>query len=115
MLRTFNKLLSLIAGTLMLATVSAKADVVVASAGPMSGQYASFGAQLKAGAEMWLKHVNKKGGINGEKVKLEIGDDACDPKQAVAVANKFAGQGVAYVAGHFCSCLLYTSPSPRDS
>ena len=44
----FNKLLSLIAGTLMLATVSAKADVVVASAGPMSGQYASFGAQLKA-------------------------------------------------------------------
>ena len=59
MLRTFNKLLSLIAGTLMLATVSVKADVVVASAGPMSGQYASFGAQLKAGAEMWLKHVNK--------------------------------------------------------
>jgi len=103
MFRMFNKLLSLIAGTLMLATVSAKAEVVVASAGPMSGQYASFGAQLKAGAEMWLKHVNKKGGINGEKVKLEIGDDACDPKQAVAVANKFAGQGVAYVAGHFCS------------
>ncbi len=103
MFRTFNKLLSLIAGILMLATASVKADVVVASAGPMSGQYASFGAQLKAGAEMWLKHVNKKGGINGEKVKLEIGDDACDPKQAVAVANKFAGQGVAYVAGHFCS------------
>ena len=44
----------------MLATVSVKAEVVVASAGPMSGQYASFGAQLKAGAEMWLKHVNKK-------------------------------------------------------
>ena len=39
----------------MLATFSAKADVVVASAGPMSGQYASFGAQLKAGAEMWVK------------------------------------------------------------
>ena len=53
MFRTFNKLLSLIAGTLMLATASVKADVVVASAGPMSGQYASFGSQLKAGAEMW--------------------------------------------------------------
>ena len=60
MFRTFNKLLSLIAGTLMLATASVKADVVVASAGPMSGEYASFGSQLKAGAEMWLKHVNKK-------------------------------------------------------
>ena len=93
----FNKLLSLIAGTLMLATASVKADVVVASAGPMSGQYASFGAQLKAGAEMWLMHVNKKGGLNGETVKLEIGDDACDPKQAVAVANKFAGQGLSLI------------------
>ena len=66
-------------------------------------QYASFGAQLKAGAEMWLKDTNAKGGILGEKVKLVIGDDACDPKQAVAVANKFASQGVTYVAGHFCS------------
>ena len=103
MLGNLKKVLSLAAAILMLSTISAKSDIVVASAGPMSGQYASFGAQLKAGAEMWLKHVNKKGGINGEKVKLEIGDDACDPKQAVAVANKFAGQGVAYVAGHFCS------------
>ena len=34
---------------------------------------------------------------------LEIGDDACDPKQAVAVANQLAGKGVAVVAGHFCS------------
>ena len=42
MFRTFNKLLSLIAGILMLATASVKADVVVASAGPMSGQYLSL-------------------------------------------------------------------------
>ncbi|HYZ27237.1 MAG TPA: branched-chain amino acid ABC transporter substrate-binding protein, partial [Geminicoccaceae bacterium] len=27
----------------------------------------------------------------------------CDPKQAVAAANKLAGEGVALVAGHFCS------------
>ena len=103
MFKTFKKTISLIAAFLMLGSVSVKADILVASAGPMSGQYASFGAQLKAGAEMWLKDVNARGGINGEKVKLVIGDDACDPKQAVAVANKFAGQGVAYVAGHFCS------------
>ena len=103
MFKNLKKSISLIAAFLMLGSLSVKADITVASAGPMTGQYASFGQQLKAGAEMWLKHVNKKGGINGEKVKLEIGDDACDPKQAVAVANKFAGQGVAYVAGHFCS------------
>ena len=103
MIRSIKYLVSVFAAFLMFGSFSAKADIIVASAGPMSGQYASFGAQLKAGAEMWVKDVNAKGGINGEKVKLVIGDDACDPKQAVAVANKFVSQKVAYVAGHFCS------------
>ena len=103
MFKIMKNILSIIASIFLLGSITAKADVVVASAGPMSGQYASFGAQLKAGAEMWFKDTNAKGGILGEKVKLVIGDDACDPKQAVAVANKFAGQGVTYVAGHFCS------------
>ena len=34
---------------------------------------------------------------------LEVGDDACDPKQAVAVANQFVNDEVMFVAGHFCS------------
>ena len=103
MIKNLKITITLIATFLMLGSLSVKADITVAAAGPMSGQYASFGAQFKAGAEMWLKDVNAKGGINGEKVKLVIGDDACDPKQAVSVANKFVGQGVVYVAGHFCS------------
>ena len=103
MFKIMKNILSIIASIFLLGSITAKADITVASAGPMSGQYASFGAQLKAGAEMWLKDTNAKAGILGEKVKLVIGDDACDPKQAVAVANKFAGQGVTYVAGHFCS------------
>ena len=103
MLRIMKKSLTLIASIFLLGSITVKADIIVASAGPMSGQYASFGAQLKAGAEMWAKDTNAKGGILGEKVKLVIGDDACDPKQAVAVANKFVSQKVAYVAGHFCS------------
>ncbi len=39
----------------------------------------------------------------GKKLSLDVGDDACDPKQAVAVANKFAVSGVVFVAGHYCS------------
>ncbi|SQC07741.1 High-affinity leucine-specific transport system [Klebsiella pneumoniae] len=30
-------------------------------------------------------------------------DDACDPKQAVAVANKIVNDGIQYVIGHLCS------------
>ncbi len=82
---------------------AAWADITIATAGPMTGQYAVFGEQMKHGAEMAVKDINAKGGINGEKLVLEVGDDACDPKQAVAVANQFVNKGVKFVAGHFCS------------
>jgi branched-chain amino acid transport system substrate-binding protein len=97
--------LSLLAAAAMTAAsmTAAKADVVIAVVGPMTGQYAAFGEQMKRGAEMVVKDLNAKGGVNGQKVKLIVGDDACDPKQAVAVANKLVSQRVAFVAGHFCS------------
>ncbi len=79
------------------------ADIVIATAGPMTGQYASFGEQMKTGAEQAVADINAAGGVNGEKLVLKVGDDACDPKQAVAVANQFAGEKVVFVAGHFCS------------
>ncbi|TFH46680.1 MAG: branched-chain amino acid ABC transporter substrate-binding protein [Lysobacterales bacterium] len=82
---------------------SAMADILIATAGPMTGQYASFGEQMRRGAEMAVKDINAKGGVMGQQLKLTIGDDACDPKQAVAVANKFVSEGVKFVAGHFCS------------
>jgi len=82
---------------------SAYAEIKIATAGPMTGQYASFGAQMKAGAEQAVEDINAAGGVNGEMLSLEIGDDACDPKQAVAVANQMAGDGVVFMAGHFCS------------
>jgi branched-chain amino acid transport system substrate-binding protein len=81
----------------------AKADITIATAGPMTGQYASFGEQMRNGAEQAVEDLNKAGGVLGQQLKLEIGDDACDPKQAVAVAGQMASKGVVFMAGHFCS------------
>ena len=86
-----------------MATAAWADDIMVATAGPMTGQYASFGEQMKNGAELAVEEINAAGGVNGKMLKLSVGDDACDPKQAVAVANKFVGEGVVFVAGHFCS------------
>jgi branched-chain amino acid transport system substrate-binding protein len=72
-------------------------------AGPLTGQYASFGQQLKNGAELAAADLNAAGGVLGKKIVLEFGDDACDPKQARAVAEKFAAEQVPFVAGHYCS------------
>jgi len=55
------------------------------------------------GAKMAVADLNAAGGVLGEPLKLEIADDACDPKQAVAVANQMVNKGVVLVAGHFCS------------
>ena len=75
----------------------------IGCAGPMTGQQASFGAQMRAGAEQAVADLNGRGGVMGRQLALEIGDDACDPRQAVSVANQLAGRGVRFVAGHFCS------------
>src|SRR5690606_2158146 len=100
-----NMKYSLLAGAALglLMSGPAWADIKIGVAGPMTGQYASFGAQMKGGAEQAVEDINAAGGVNGEKLVLSVGDDACDPKQAVAVANQAAGEGVVFMAGHFCS------------
>jgi branched-chain amino acid transport system substrate-binding protein len=77
--------------------------IPIAVVGPVTGQYASFGAQMTNGGQMAVDDINAAGGVSGKKLDLDIGDDACDPKQAVAVANQMTGNGVALVAGHYCS------------
>jgi branched-chain amino acid transport system substrate-binding protein len=86
-----------------LSASTALADITIGVAGPITGQYAAFGDQLKRGAELAVADINAAGGVNGEKLVLEVGDDACDPKQAVAVANQMVSKGIVFMAGHFCS------------
>lgn len=77
--------------------------IPIAMVGPVTGQYASFGAQMKNGADLAVSDINAAGGVLGKKLDLTVGDDACDPKQAVAVANQMVGADVKLVAGHYCS------------
>ncbi len=82
---------------------TAQAEIKIAVAGPLTGPNAAFGAQLQKGAEMAAKDINAAGGMNGEQITLEFGDDVSDPKQGVSVANKFVGDGLKFVDGHFNS------------
>ncbi len=96
---------SLLAASALVALTAggARAEIDIATAGPMTGQYAIFGDQMRRGAEMAVKDLNAAGGVLGEQLVLHVGDDACDPKQAVAVANQMVNEGVVFMAGHFCS------------
>ena len=81
----------------------AQADVKIGVAGPFTGPNATYGAQYWKGASQAAADINAAGGIKGEKIVLVQGDDACEPKQAVAVANKVVNDGIKYVIGHLCS------------
>jgi branched-chain amino acid transport system substrate-binding protein len=82
---------------------SARGDVLIGLAAPITGKNAWFGEQLQRGAEMAVKDLNAKGGVLGQQVELITADDFCDPDQAVAAANKLVSDGVVFVVGHMCS------------
>src|SRR5262249_52344984 len=81
----------------------AQADIRIGIAGPMTGAFQVFGDEMRAGAEQAVADINAKGGVLGQQLVLEVGDDTCDAKQASAVANQMTGRGIVFMAGHFCS------------
>ena len=82
---------------------AARADVTVGVALPRTGALASIGEQVLNGVRAAAQDINDHGGIDGQKLVLDVQDDACDPRQAVSVANRFAQGGVKLVVGHVCS------------
>jgi len=78
-------------------------ELAIATAGPMTGSFAMYGAQFRAGAQLAVDDINARGGVLGKKLRLVVEDDGCDPKRAVAVAAKLAAEKIPFVAGHFCS------------
>ncbi len=85
-------------------------------AGPMTGQYATYGASHTAGADIAVEELNAMGGVNGGEVSYESGDDLGDPKEAVLVAQKFIDDaGVLFVNGHmFSGATLAAGPKYEE-
>jgi branched-chain amino acid transport system substrate-binding protein len=88
---------------------TASAQVKFGMAGPITGPSAATGAQMKNGVDQAAEDINKTGGILGQKITVEYGDDVSDPKQGVSVANKFAGDGVKFVIGNYNSGVTIPS------
>ncbi|WP_263145491.1 branched-chain amino acid ABC transporter substrate-binding protein [Pseudomonas sp. RIT-PI-AD] len=86
------------------ASYSLAADTIkIGMAGPVTGAVAQYGDMQFIGAKMAIEQINKAGGVNGAQLEGVVYDDACDPKQAVAVANKIVNDDVKFVIGHLCS------------
>jgi branched-chain amino acid transport system substrate-binding protein len=89
------------------ANASAQEQVVkIGHVGPISGAIAHLGKDNENGARMAIDELNAKGvTIGGKKVKFELlaEDDAADPKQGTAAAQKLVDAKVNGVIGHLNS------------
>ena len=95
---------TLIAASTLAAALTVQAETLkIGVAGPVTGPVAQYGDMQKIGAMMAIDKINEAGGINGMTLEGVIYDDACDPKQAVAVANRIVNDEIRHVIGHLCS------------
>jgi branched-chain amino acid transport system substrate-binding protein len=67
------------------------AAAMIGVGGPLTGQYAQYGAQWKKGFDYALAEINGGGGINGRPLQYVFEDTQSDPRQTVNVARKFVG------------------------
>lgn len=94
----------------MVSGVAAAADTIkLGVAGAHSGDLASYGIPSVKAAELVVKDINAKGGIDGKMVELFVEDDVCKPEVATNTATKLVSQGVNVVMGHICSGATKTA------
>lgn len=97
------------------ATVAA-GPIKIGVAGAHSGDLASYGLPTLKAAQLVVKDINDKGGINGTPVELLVEDDACKPEIATNTATKLVAAGVTAVIGHICSAATKAAlPIYRDA
>ena len=87
-------------GLLLAAPAAAQAPVRIGLSAPLTGPDAAFGQGMRQGAEQAIADLNRVGGPRA-RFALVPADDAGDGKQAVAVARRFAADGVRLVVGPF--------------
>lgn len=78
-------------------------DIPMAVAGPMTGDWALMGEEMRRGAQLAADDINAKGGIKGCKIALMVLDDQGNPDTAIAIAKAFARDKVRFVVGHYNS------------
>ncbi|MBE7197851.1 MAG: branched-chain amino acid ABC transporter substrate-binding protein [Parafilimonas terrae] len=85
------------------APAAAQAVVRIGLSVPLTGADAGFGQGLRSGAEQAVADLNRAG---PRRYALVVADDSGEPRQAAAVAARFAAESVAVVIGPFESSAV---------
>src|SRR5690554_3227357 len=71
----------------------------------ITGRFAEFGEQHRAGLQAALEDVNAAGGVNGATVEIVMEDDISEVNAALAAAEKLVNQNVPIVMGAYSSSI----------
>jgi branched-chain amino acid transport system substrate-binding protein len=78
--------------------------ISIAFVGPLSGNGAAAGQLMVQAIQLYLDSINQQGGINGQKIRLDVFDDQNDPVLAKQRALEIVKQNRAIaVIGHWYS------------
>jgi len=105
--KSLFQLTALAASMALTSLAMAQEQVIkIGHVGPLSGAIAHLGKDNENGARLAIEDLNAKGiSIGGKKVKFELvaEDDASDPKQGTAAAQKLVDAKVSGIVGHLNS------------
>src|ERR1700690_338946 len=91
-------------------TAASGEPVTIGVSGPLTGQNAQYGAQWKKGFDLALEELNKTG-VKGRPLQYVFEDSQADPRQTVAIAQKFVSDPKIVVeVGDFSSTSPVAAP-----
>ncbi|MGE5482601.1 MAG: ABC transporter substrate-binding protein [Bacteroidota bacterium] len=86
------------------ASSRSNSPILIGLAGPMTGDGAEYGKAFEDGVKLAVDQFNARGGYQGRKVEVVLGDDKNEPGEAAKVATKFASDSdIVAVIGHWSS------------
>src|SRR5688572_7373074 len=81
---------ALAAGTLL--ATAAQAQIVIGQVAPLSGVLATTGQQMVLGGRIYFSHINAKGGVHGQQIKVLVADDAYKVDETLRLTKEMLGK-----------------------
>ncbi len=92
-------------------------EFVIGGIGPTTGSAATYGENVKNGAELAVKEINEAGGINGVPIRFEWQDDENDAEKSVNAYNSLKDKGIQILMGTVTSqpCAAVVAETSSDN
>ena len=86
--------------------------VWLAEISPLTGPLSFVGVDNRQGVDVAVKEINRRGGIKGRRVRVQVFDDGSNPSQAVSHMNTIAGDKkfLGVIGSGFSSSGLAVAP-----